>query len=131
MCVLGWVFPLNPGLSCWRGLGGALCIPVGSALYTPIPQDTHSVGPHWQDPEEDVSWLHLWHGVWLESLCPSFDDGRVLDLRCLCPLAAPTFRLLGVLVGGGGSLNPEEDTSGWRLPHRIWPETSHPLWGAL
>jgi hypothetical protein len=45
------------------GLGGILCVPLGSALRTPVPQDTISMGPRCPDPEEDISGLHLRHGV--------------------------------------------------------------------
>ena len=45
------------------GLGGTSCIPEGSALRAPVPHDTTSMGPRRPDPEEDISGLHLCHGV--------------------------------------------------------------------
>ena len=45
------------------GLGGTSCIPEGSALRAPVPHNTTSMGPCRLDPEEDISGLHLRHGV--------------------------------------------------------------------
>ena len=56
----------------------------------------------------------------------------VLALRHLCPLVAPTFLLLGVLLGAGPRIQKrEEDMSGWRLPqgdirHGVRLATLHP-----
>ena len=36
----------------------------------PVPQDTPYVGPPHPDPEENISRLHLCHGVWLETSHP-------------------------------------------------------------
>jgi hypothetical protein len=95
---------MNPGLFHWQEVlcaplpftvwGVPSCIPVGSALHTPVLQDTPSVGP-----EEDISGLHLQHGVWMETSHPPFLMGGILDLHHLCPLPTPSFHLLGILVG--------------------------------
>ncbi len=46
------------------GLGGSSCVPVGSALHTPVHQhSTTSMGPRRPDPDEDIYVLHLQHGV--------------------------------------------------------------------
>ena len=68
----------------------------------PVPQDTPYVGPPRPDPEENISRLHLCHGVWLETSHPLLSlIGEGGDLRRLCcHLADHVFRLLGVLVGG-------------------------------
>ena len=65
----------------------------GECPARPVPQDIPSV---------DISTgrLHLCHGVRLETSHPLLllrED--VLDLRCLCHLAVPTFHLLDILVG--------------------------------
>ena len=85
-------------------LYGLLCFvyPCGECPARPVSQDTPSVGPFCPDPEVDISTsrLHLRHGVRLETSHPlllSRED--VLDLRCLCHLAVPTFHLLGIPVG--------------------------------
>ncbi len=44
-------------------LGGATCVPGGSALRAPAPHDTTFTGPCCPDPEEDISGLPLHHGV--------------------------------------------------------------------
>ncbi len=44
-------------------LGGALCVPGGSALHAPAPHDTTFTGPCCPDPEEDISGSPLHHGV--------------------------------------------------------------------
>jgi hypothetical protein len=44
-------------------LGGALCVPGGSALRAPAPHDTTFTGPCRLDPEEDISGSPLCHGV--------------------------------------------------------------------
>jgi hypothetical protein len=66
----------------------------------PVPQDTPYVGPPHPDPEENISRLHLCHGVWLETSHPLLSLIGGGDLRCLCHLADHVFCLLGVLVGG-------------------------------
>ena len=55
--------------------GGTACVLVGSALHAPVPQDTTSTGPHCPDPDEDISELHLHHGVQLVTSYPPFIDG--------------------------------------------------------
>jgi hypothetical protein len=56
------------------GLGGTSCVPVGSALHTPVPQDTTSMGPRCPDLDEDISGLHLRPTTWvlMGDLAPSF-----------------------------------------------------------
>ena len=83
------------------GLGGTSCVPVGSALRTPVPQDTTSMGPCCPDPDEEISGLHQQYGVRWVTSHPPFIDGGVLTLRHLCPLVAPMFLLLllGILAG--------------------------------
>jgi hypothetical protein len=49
--------------SSFYGLGGTSGVPEERALHTLVPHDTTSVGPHCLDPEEDISGLHLRHGV--------------------------------------------------------------------
>ena len=44
--------------------GGCFMRPCGHCI--PVPQDTPYVGPPHPDPEENISRLHLCHGVWLE-----------------------------------------------------------------
>ena len=51
-------------------------VPVGSALRAPVPQDTTSMGPCRPDPEEDISGLHLCHGVQCVTSHPPFIDGQ-------------------------------------------------------
>ena len=51
-------------------LGGTLCVPVGSALWAPVPQITASMRPRCPDLEEDISGSHLRHGVQLATLQP-------------------------------------------------------------
>jgi hypothetical protein len=45
------------------GLEGTSCVPVGNALCSPVPQDTTSTKPCCPGPEDDISGLHLRHGV--------------------------------------------------------------------
>ena len=58
--------------SIWSGLGGASCVPVGSALSAPVPQDTPSVGPHCLDSEENILFVPSPWGL-SGVLAPSFD----------------------------------------------------------
>jgi hypothetical protein len=52
------------------------------------------------DPEEDILWGRLPHGIWLATSHPPFVYGGRFGLRCHCPLVAPLFRHLGLLIGG-------------------------------
>jgi hypothetical protein len=87
------------------GLGRTSCVPMGSALRAPVPQDTTSVGPCWPDPEEDISGLHLRHGVWLETLHhPFIYGGRFGSLSSSSPhgSSVPLFWR----THGGSSFSP-------------------------
>ena len=97
------------------GLGGTSytsCVPVGSALHPPVPQDTTSMGPCCPDPEEDISGLHLRHGVRCVTSHPPFIDGGCFG--------DTTFT-------GPRHPDPEEHISaGSHLRHGICLATLHP-----
>ena len=64
--------------------GVTSCVPVGSALHTPVPHDTTSMVPCFPDPEEDISGSHLLrHGVQLATSYPPFIDGGALWLSVI------------------------------------------------
>jgi hypothetical protein len=67
---------------------GVLCTPLPFMVWwvhrvslwgvpcAPVPQDTTSMGPRRPDPDEDISGLHLRHGVqWVTSHPPFIDGG--------------------------------------------------------
>ena len=69
-------------------LRGVLCTPLPFMVWwvhrvslwgvpcAPVPQDTTSMGPRRPDPDEDISGLHLRHGVqWVTSHPPFIDGG--------------------------------------------------------
>ena len=61
------------------GLGDTSCVPEGSALRAPVPQDNTSMGPHCPYPEEDISGSHLCHGVRCVTSHPSSSSpGKLL-----------------------------------------------------
>ena len=94
------------------GLGGTSCVPVGSALRPPVPQNTTSMEPRCPDPEEDISGLHLRHGVRCVTSHPRFIDGRCYG--------DTTFT-------GPCHLDPEEHISaGSHLRHGVCLVTSRP-----
>jgi hypothetical protein len=101
------VFPVDGAFSVYLfhlRSGGCIMHPYGKCQRcAPVPENTPSVGPPCcPDPEKYLSGLHLYMGFGFRP-CTLFQcqgGGGVLDLRCLCPLAAPMFHLLGILVEG-------------------------------
>ncbi len=77
-----------------------MCVPVERALRIPVPHNSTSAGPCCPDPEEDISGLHLRHGVRLATSHSPVVNGRQVGSLLALFLDHSTFLLLSVLVGG-------------------------------
>ena len=100
------------------GLGGTSCVPCGcgECMCAPVPQDTTSMGPRHPDPEEDISGLHLRHGVrWVTSHPPFFNGwlsaifipGKLLVCSIVLASAWGAFLLLlSFSLSSWGVFNP-------------------------
>jgi hypothetical protein len=104
-------------------LGVTSCVPVESALGAPVSLDTTYTWPCCPVPEEDRSGLHLHHVVWQTTAHHPFNDGGYFELLPSLLLGYSYIPSSGCTLWG--SPDPEEDISGWHLPHGVWPETSH------
>ena len=74
------------------GLGGTKCVPVGSALRAPVPQDTTPMGPRRPDPEENIYGSHL-----RPALCSNPFGESVGSARSFHPASSSSSGPLGPL----------------------------------
>ena len=108
------------------GLGGASCIPVGSALHalslkTLLLWGLYARIQKWIYPLVGCTFAM---GFGWRPHTPSFCRGRMIWIS----IVFVTWQFLPSIFWEylWGSPNPTGDTLGWRLPHGVWPKTLHP-----